>query len=145
MTLPPSASSSQAPSFAAGQVAGGRPTSADFSPFPLSPFPFLYLLPALFIPHWPRAAQLAGVAVRSQSQHSPRPPPPTSILPAIERTAAGHRHRRRENSSPFQFFMGVIWPSSSMRVGEGFVLLIFRGQVGRTEVHVGGCAQACRD
>lgn len=44
MTLPPSASSAPAPSSAAGQVAGGRPTSADFSPsrpphfpIPLSP------------------------------------------------------------------------------------------------------------
>lgn len=49
VTLPPSASSSSA----TGQVAGGRPTSADFSPFPLPLSLFLYLLPALFIPHRP--------------------------------------------------------------------------------------------
>lgn len=43
-------------------------------PFLSPPFLFLYLLPALFIPHWPHAAQLAGVAVCSQPQPSPSPP-----------------------------------------------------------------------
>ncbi|CAG5932377.1 unnamed protein product [Menidia menidia] len=56
----------------------------------LSPSPFLYLLPALFIPLRPHTAQLAGVAVRSQSQPSPPPlqPSPTPVLPDIEKTWA---------------------------------------------------------
>lgn len=70
VTLPPSASSSPAPSSAAGRrdrwlVAALLLLTSALS-LSLSPsfFPFLYLLPALFIPHRPHAAQLAGVAVR---------------------------------------------------------------------------------
>lgn len=101
-----------------------RPTSADFSPFPPPPrFTFLYLLPALFIPLRPHAAQLAGVAVRLQSQPIPPPPlpgpPVQSIPPNIERRRQVTGVGDGANSSPFQFFIGVIWPSSSMMEGKG--------------------------
>lgn len=76
-------------------------------PFLSPPFLFLYLLPALFIPHWPHAAQLAGVAVCSQPQPSPSPPLPsyTSILPDGERSVVGHSHLRVANNGPFQFYV----------------------------------------
>lgn len=73
VTLPPSASSS--PAFQRRPLRQDRWLVAALllltSALSLSPlFPFLYLLPALFSPHRPHAAQLAGVAVRSQSQPS---------------------------------------------------------------------------
>jgi len=141
MTLPPSASSSPASSSAAGQVAGGRPTSADFSPFPLPPFPFLYLLPALFIPLRPHTAQLAGVAVRSQSQPSPQPSP-TSILPDIESVGRSPASEMGEQQ-PISIFYSRYLALKLGDGGEGLSFLIFRGQVGRTELCV--CVDACWD
>lgn len=125
MTLPPSASSSRAPSSAAGQVAGGRPTSADFSPFPLPLFPFLYLLPALFIPHRPPHCSISwgSGALTVPALSLPRTITLFNALPydliwKVGRTA-GHSHWRWVNRGPFQFFIGVIWPSSSTREGRG--------------------------
>lgn len=92
-------------------------------PFPSPPLLFLYILPAFIIPHRPHVAQLAGVAVRSVPALACSPPHAspfsTSILPDIERGAAGHRHWRRASRSPFQFFIGMIWPSSSVSEGRG--------------------------
>lgn len=95
MTLPPSASSAPAPSSAAGQVAGGRPTSADFSPFPpaLPVFPFLYLLPALFIPHRPLCRSISwcsgALAVPAHSRSLPPPHTHTlTLFPSSISTAA---------------------------------------------------------
>lgn len=120
MTLPPSASSSPAPSSAAGQVAGGRPTSADFSPFslPLS-CSFISCSGIVHSPLAPRRSISWGSSVLPVTALSL--PSYTSILPDIERSAVGHSHLRRANNGLFKFFLGVIWALSSVIRG-GFVL-----------------------
>lgn len=93
-------------------------TSALFlSPFPipLSPAGIVHSPPA---PR--RSISWCSGALTVPALYSPLPLlPSTSILPDIERGAAGHSHWRWANSGPFQFFIGVIWPSSSMREGRG--------------------------
>lgn len=128
VTLLPSAFSSWAPSSAAAQVAGGRPTSADFSPFRLPLFPFLYLLPALFIPHRPPHCSISWCsgALTVPALSLPRAITLFNALPfdLIWKVggAAGHRHWRWVTRGPFQFFIGVIWPSSLTREGRGCFL-----------------------
>lgn len=135
MTLPPSASSAPAPSSAAGQVAGGRPTSADFSPFPNTPPPLSHSFISCrhcSFPTGPCAAQLAGVAVRSRSQPTLANPPPhprthtlfpssisTAALPDIER--GGSRSEALE--------MGEQW-SVSIFYGCYLALELIEGRAG---------------
>lgn len=74
----------------------------------LSPFP-IPLSPAGIVhsplaPHcsisWCSGAHTVP-ALRPPSPPHPSPPPSTSIVPDIERGAAGHRHWRWANSGPF--------------------------------------------
>lgn len=123
--------------------------------FPLPLFPFLYLLAALFIPHRPPHRSISWC---SGALTVPALFPPPHYYP-FQRTsiaiwsgkfggegggwgAAGHSRWRWVSRGPFQFFIGVIWPSSSTRGERGCPFdFFFRGQVGRTELSV--CVSGC--
>lgn len=108
-------------------------------PFLSPPFSFLYLLPALFIPLRPHAAQLAGVAVRSQSQ-----PSSPLLLLHIHITCYRKGHGRSQPSEmgeqrSISIFYRCYLSLELSDGGEG-LSFDFRGQVGRTEVCVFVCA-----
>ncbi|KAJ4924044.1 hypothetical protein JOQ06_000286 [Pogonophryne albipinna] len=90
----------------------GSNNTRDAQPF----FPLLYPLPALFGPHRPLAAQLAGEAVRRTVPNRSLPPPfSTSTLPDIEKgsqAANGWANGEDRSNLPPSLFLHSSMPAT---------------------------------